>query len=455
MGQALNLFTSSVFTTALVKLAIKMFYQDENPSVLIVGAGIFGTSTAYHLAKTYGDPSRIAVIDRTASPPDHAASTDINKIIRADYSSPFYCDLAYEALDAWSTWPELKPFYHQTGWINLGEESSDLHGRIQKVFKDRGHDPTSDVPLSEVDKRWKGCLRGTDLTGLASARWNPEAGWCEASPATASMMQMAINLGVRYVTGDVTELLLQDGGVKGIRTSDGEEYSADKIVLATGAWTSALVSLVEDDLAIPGNDCAERQAQAAGVAVVHYRMSDAEMEDLSEMPVVVYGGHGEVIPPPSGNKLLKYTNSNTFTRMVQTKSGRRISMPADQDQHIVSSRLKHESEISMSSKVMPTFTDGKKADYWRLCWDAYTPTQDWLLSRHPDNRLSNLYFAIGGSFHSYKFLPTAGKYMVNVLSGQSNGLDKDDAWKWKTDIAGRRGAHEKTKPKRDLAGLDD
>jgi sarcosine oxidase/L-pipecolate oxidase len=45
--------------------------------------------------------------------------------------------------------------------------------------------------------------------------------------------------------------------------------------------------------------------------------------------------------------------------------------------------------------------------------------------------------------------------MVNVLSGKGNGPEKDDAWQWKKDNSGRRGAHEKTKPKRELRDLDD
>ncbi|KAK5175154.1 uncharacterized protein LTR77_000291 [Saxophila tyrrhenica] len=429
--------------------------SSTEPTVLIVGAGIFGTSTAYHLAKSYNDPSRITVIDRTPSPPEPAASHDINKIIRADYSSPFYCELAYEALHAWANWPELKSYYHQTGWINFGEEGSDLPERIRKVFKDRGHDPTKDVPLEEIDKHWKGVLKGTDLKGFRDAYWNPEAGWCDASAATASMMKAAQNHGVSYAVGCVDEVCLGDGRVAGVRTTSGEEYSADRIVLATGAWTSEMLSPVEDKLGVADDDRVERQAQAAGVAVAHYKMSADEMDQLSDMPVVVYGEEGEVIPPPASNQLLKYTNSNTFFNTIVTESGHKISVPPKQDQHIVSDRLKRETRAAMSSRVMPTFTEGKQEDYWRLCWDAFTPTQDWLLTKHPHSKLSNLYLAIGGSFHSYKFLPIAGKYMVNVLNGQGNGDEKDDAWQWKKENVGRRGAHEKTKPKRELRDLDD
>src|SRR6266498_2433131 len=77
----------------------------SHSSILIVGAGIFGTSTAYHLSQSSPNPSTITVLDRFHYPPLEAASTDINKIVRSDYSSPFYMSLAYEAMDAWSSWP--------------------------------------------------------------------------------------------------------------------------------------------------------------------------------------------------------------------------------------------------------------------------------------------------------------------------------------------------------------
>lgn len=361
-----------------------MSQHTTEPSVLIIGAGIFGTSTAYHLARSYKDPSKITVIDRTPSPPEHGASTDINKIIRADYSSPFYCDLAYEALHAWATWPELRPFYHQTGWINLGEEGSDLAERIRKVFQARGHDPTKDVPLQDLNKHWKGIMKGTEVNGFRDAYWNPEAGWCEASAATGSMMKAAQKHGVRYETGDVSDLCLRENCISTVRTTDGREFSADQIVLASGAWTSHMLSPLEDELCIADEDRIERQAQAAGVAVAHYKMTPAEMDQLSEMPVVVYGEEGEVIPPPSANRLLKYTNSNTFMNTISTASGCKLSVPPDRDQRLVSERLKKETEAAMSSKVMPSFTRGKRVDYWRICWDAFTPTQVWIdLSNHP------------------------------------------------------------------------
>ena len=59
-------------------------------SFVIVGAGVFGTSTALHLAKAYPSAS-ITLIDRTPFPCPLAASYDYQKVVRADYGNIFVC----------------------------------------------------------------------------------------------------------------------------------------------------------------------------------------------------------------------------------------------------------------------------------------------------------------------------------------------------------------------------
>ena len=73
-----------------------------------------------------------------------------------------------------------------------------------------------------------------------------------------------------------------------------------------------------------------------------------------------------------------------------------------------------------------------------------TPTQDWLLSRHPQTSLRNLYLAIEGSYHSYKFSSNTGKYASKTLSGKGNVKDKDEAWAWESGKLDGQGAHPKT-----------
>lgn len=64
----------------------------KDDSILIVGAGVFGLSTALHLARD--GYTNITVLDRATVPSQYSAGHDLNKIVRAEYEDPFYTELA-------------------------------------------------------------------------------------------------------------------------------------------------------------------------------------------------------------------------------------------------------------------------------------------------------------------------------------------------------------------------
>ena len=382
------------------------FEGKDEPTILIIGGGTFGVSTAYHLAHVYQDPSKVTVIDRSPSPPYPAAAIDINRVIRTDYPNQFYCNLAHESIHPWFWSGELGPTFNKVGWFMFNEEGSDIANRICNTFTERGSNWAEDVQLNELGQRFDGILNQTETKGFSHAYFNPEAGWVNAAVATHNFITAAEKRGVKRVTADATELLFESsaGRIKGVRTADGQTYFADKVILASGAWTSQLMSPVEDQLDIADKDRIETQARATGTVSAYYRLSVDETAKLikAKMPVIVYGGNGEIFPPSKENQLLKISNSiTTFTNTITTKSGRRISVPRV-DQYNVPESIKRETEAIMSSKVLPKYVRGKKPDYWRICYDTQTPTEDLLMCKHPNAKLSNLYLALGGSFHSYK-----------------------------------------------------
>ena len=372
------------------------------PSILIVGAGTFGTSIAFHLAKTYKDPSCVTIIDRSSSPPEPAAAIDVNRVIRTDYPNQLYCNLAYEAIHDWFWAIELQAHFHMVGWLMLDEEGSTLAERIQQTFRDRGSDHTEEIASEQLHQRYK-FLKGTATEGFGRGYFNPTAGWCDAAAATASIMEAAVERGVKRVTATVSELAVENGRISGVRTADGKAFTADKVVLAAGAWTSSLLSPVEDALNFAEKDRIEQQIRVTGAVAAYYRIGEDELRQLTDakMPIVVYGQAGEIVPASDEKRMLKYSNTDgTFTNTITTSSGRRITVPADRSQYDVPESLKQETEERIIKKVMPQFAQGKTPDYWRICWDTFTPTEDWLMCQHPV--LNDLYLATGGSFHSYK-----------------------------------------------------
>ncbi|KAL0937038.1 L-pipecolate oxidase 2 [Colletotrichum truncatum] len=413
------------------------------PTVLIIGAGTFGISTAYHLAQTYEDPSRVTVIDRrcrisSPSTTDRAAAIDVNRIIRTDYVSPLYCNLANEAIHDWFWSKELGHFFHKTGWIVLDQKDNNFTKSVRRTFQLRGSDYTEDVDCKDLGKQF-GFLQGLNTNLLGNGYFNPEAGWCDAASATANFMAAAEAKGVNMITGEVTELLFdfESRKLAGVMTTTGQKLTADKIVIAAGAWTSNLVSPVEEALGLVERDRIENQVKAVGRLSAYYTLSAEETNHLCEvgLPVLAYAGWGILTPPSHDNRILKINDLRTeFVNTITMPSGSQISVPSDQGQFGVSEKLKKEG-TKLLDMMVPLLEKGRSPDRWRICWDAKTPTGDWLLCKHPYSELQNLFLAVGGNFNSYKFLPIAGKYMCNVLNERSNGAEKDKAWCWKKEEA--------------------
>ena len=70
-----------------------MTMASKDSTVLILGGGAWGLSTALHMLNSvYND---ITVIERAEQIPSrYSAAWDLNKIVRAEYEDPFYTELA-------------------------------------------------------------------------------------------------------------------------------------------------------------------------------------------------------------------------------------------------------------------------------------------------------------------------------------------------------------------------
>lgn len=65
----------------------------KSAPICIVGAGVFGLSTAHHLVKQGYTNISVFECDNEI-PSKFSAVLDLNKIVRAEYEDPFYTDLA-------------------------------------------------------------------------------------------------------------------------------------------------------------------------------------------------------------------------------------------------------------------------------------------------------------------------------------------------------------------------
>lgn len=344
-------------------------------TILIIGAGTFGVSTAWHLSQNHSDPSKVTIIDRQASPPSLSAAVDINRILTADYPSPLYANLAKEALEFWTEDPDLEWYFHKVGRFVLDEgEAVSSDGRRRYI-------KTQSIDLDEATRRWP-ALDGTDTQPFRASYLDPEAGWVDSATATWQFLETAVRRRVKKEVGDVTELLYERSSrrVRGAKTADGRIFLAETVILAAGAWTSTLLSPLEDALDIADDNRIERQAQAMAIVSTSFPVSDEILKEMlgSKMPCVIYGKAGEVIPPSREYKMLRYTKLDLgIVNTVTTTSGRLISVPpASRSQNDVPEILKVDMRSQLTRRLMPRLATGQPT--WRMCC-MYFPW--WFFSR--------------------------------------------------------------------------
>lgn len=347
----------------------------SKPSYLIVGAGVFGVSTAYHLIKKYPD-RQVTILDQDAYDADNrvAASWDWNKVVRADYDDIVYTELALEAQDVFKSDPLWKPYFHETGifWVCRSDYAQDVINNYKKLGR------TADlkaVTVEEAKKMFGGLFEDANYDGAKEVLVNKTSGWSEAGNALRAVTKWSIENGVKYIVGKAESLEIDNSGrVTGVKTEDGEIVSATSVILSTGAYTG---KLLEQAAAKSGNNNlrAGHRIVAGGITTGMTTLDEESYKRFKDMPVGVQGYNAQTGPfigslPPTKDRELKWWGEKIFKNTHEVLPGRFVSAPpsgSDYNQWNVPGPLKL--DIDHANDVFY----GKNGAHWkmdkhRICW---------------------------------------------------------------------------------------
>ncbi|KAG1818332.1 FAD dependent oxidoreductase [Suillus variegatus] len=357
------------------------------PAVVIVGAGAFGLSTAYHLLERgYTD---VTVLDRAGHlPAVDAASTDINKVVRSCYGDPIYTRLARQAIEEWrdDMWQNC---YHECGVLNLSDAYTE-----QSIINDLENGAKVERLDSPASIRAQ--FPDIHIVGLSLLQgyFNHDGGWAEAERAVGLLMEHVKKRGVKVLPGKAVQELVKTerGQTKGVRCADDTEYKANVVVLALGSWTaSAFPSL-------------NLTGQVQSVAMI--QLTPEEAEEYRKTPVIVDFRTGFYIFPPTHRNVVKFAihaAGHTYTVPGSTTSTpRTIVSDPDSGLWIPRSILK-ELRVQLRG-VYPALAE-KPFSGTRLCWYTDSPDGDWVIGRYPGD--SGLVLATSGSGHAFKVYSTS------------------------------------------------
>jgi monomeric sarcosine oxidase len=352
--------------------------------VAVVGAGVFGAWTAWHLAKR---GQRVALIEAYGPGHSRASSGGETRIIRMGYGADeLYTRWSQQSLEQWKKFFEASkaPLFHETGVLWLaGEDDSQLRRTAGALKRCKVRYEEFDRPA--LEEKYPQVSFADTKTGILE----PYSGVLMARRAVAALVEDALRLGVQYCSAQILKPA-GSGRLEQVITSRGERISADQFVFACGAWLGkvfpevlgARIFTTRQEVFFFGIPAGDTRFAAPALPTwlfqedLFYGMPDIESRGLK----ISYDGHGERVDPDTQSRIVTPVMRERVRAYVERR------FPALKDAPVVETRV---------------------------CQYENTSNGDFLIDQHPG--MENVWFAGGGSGHGFKHGPALGEYVTGRL----------------------------------------
>ncbi|KAM7066872.1 peroxisomal sarcosine oxidase isoform 2-T2 [Molossus nigricans] len=210
-----------------------MAAQKDVCDVIVIGAGIQGCFTAYHLAK-HG--KRVLLLEQFFLPHSRGSSHGQSRIIRRAYPEDFYTQMMDECYQAWAqleheTGTQL---YRQTGLLLLGIKENQELKTIQGTLSRLGvkHQCLSS---EELKQRFPNIRLARGEAGLLEK----SGGVLYAAKALGALQDAIRQLGGKVCDGEKV-MEIKPGLPIMVKTTS-KSYQANSLVITAGPWTNRLL----------------------------------------------------------------------------------------------------------------------------------------------------------------------------------------------------------------------
>lgn len=225
-----------------------MAFPKHSPYV-IVGAGIHGLSTAYHLAlelkaRGRGCGADIVILDKSGIA---AGATGIAcGVIRNNYFQPAMRELMAHSVSVWESDPQAYS-YHPVGYMQISSES--MHADVATIYEQQqaiGYDSTFIEGEADCMDYMKGLFHDWQAGNITSVLHEKPGGYANNTKAMYGLAAKVEAQGVRIVTGvEVTGFKRDNSGaVSDVLTSRGD-IQCDYVVIGAGPWAKQFWEMLE------------------------------------------------------------------------------------------------------------------------------------------------------------------------------------------------------------------
>ena len=221
-----------------------MAFPDSSKYV-VIGAGIHGLSTAYHLAlelkaRSKGNGKDILVLDKGGIAA--GASGIACGVIRNNYYQPAMRELMAHSVDVWESDPESYS-YHAVGYMQISPEC--MHENVAKIAAEQksiaydsvfieGEKDSREYMLSMFDD-WQ-------AQGVTSVLHEKRGGYANNTKSMYGLAAKAVAEGVRILTGvEVVGFTGTNAGgaIRSVETNKGS-INCDYVIVGAGPWIKSI-----------------------------------------------------------------------------------------------------------------------------------------------------------------------------------------------------------------------
>lgn len=216
----------------------------SHASVVVIGGGIMGCSTLYHLAKM--GVSDAVLLERnalTSGTTWHSAAQ-----VRALRHSRNLTRMIQYSVDLYSRLEEETG--QSVGWIQKGSLSIATHPqrlthiKRQEALAHAYGVTAQSISIGEAKERWP-LMQADDVLG---AVWSPDDGRVSPSDVCAALIKASKTLGARlFERTGVTGILTENGRIKGVETTRGT-VMCDAVALCAGLWSREVGAMAGADV---------------------------------------------------------------------------------------------------------------------------------------------------------------------------------------------------------------
>lgn len=366
-------------------------------TIIVIGLGAMGSSTALHLASR---GHRVLGFDQFTPPHSQGSSHGQTRMIRQSYwEDPRYVPLLLRAYELWRRL-EIdtgQPLLHITGGLMIGRPNGDLVAR-GTVSAERFNLPHEALSATQLRSRYPAFRMDDDWVAL----WERDAGYLYPESCIQQQLQQSAIAGAKlHFNEPVMEWNALPGGGVRVRTTR-ETYAADHLVITAGPWAPQVLRELNLPLRVT-RQVVYRFEPVGSMDLFRAERMPVYIREMERGQPLLYG-FPSTAPDSEGVKVGLHGSNDFCTPETVDRTVSPI------DERTIRERL---------AEALPLLAG--RLLHAETCLYTMTPDENFVIDTHP--ALPQVTLAAGFSGHGFKFASVLGEVLADLATDSKPAYD--------------------------------